>query len=74
MESKTLKLSNDKVKAFYELSLNNFRKQFKDVVSITQLYVNKEGKVYAGEWIDSKGVINFNSGWAIDCAKVINFK
>lgn len=74
MEQKSLSRSNAKVEAFYQKSLTNFRAQFKDVVEIRQLYVNAEGKVYAGEWLDSRGVINFNSGWAIDCVKIIWFK
>lgn len=71
---KTLTLQNPKSKEFYERSIANFRKQFKDVVEITKLYVNAEGKVYAGEWLDSRGVINFNGGFALDLAKTIIFK
>ena len=50
-----------------------FRKQFKDVVKMTKIYINEEGKVYAGEWIDSKGVINFNGGFAPDIFMSIEF-
>lgn len=71
---KYLKLSNEKVKSFYQTSLTNFRKQFKDVVRITRLYVNDQNKVFAGEWIDSKGTINFNGGYAIDRVKTIVFE
>ena len=54
-------------------ALINFRKQFKDVVKMTKLYINEERKVYAGEWIDSKGVINFNGGFAPDIFMTIYF-
>lgn len=59
---------------FYNQSLTAFKRQFKDVVKINRIYVNKEKKVYAGEWIDSKGVINFNGGYAIDLWKTIVFE
>ena len=58
---------------FYTTSLNNFRKQFKDVVSMNKVYVNSDKKVYAGEWIDSKGVVNFNGGHAPDVFKTVVF-
>lgn len=73
MTYQTLNTKKPKVKAFYESSLSKFRKQFKDVVCITKLYVNAEGKVFAGEWQDSKGVINFNGGYAIDAVKCVEF-
>lgn len=69
-----LNLGNQKAMAFYNKSLANFRAQFKDVASIQKLYVNASGKVYAGEWLDSQGVINFNGGYAPDLAKTIIFK
>jgi hypothetical protein len=59
--------------ATYNTSLAAFRKQFIDVVYITNVYVNKEGKVYAGEWYDSKGIVNFNGGYLLDLAKTIQF-
>lgn len=71
---KILDLKNEKVLSFYNQSLSHFRKQFTDVVSITKLYVNKDSKVYAGEWIDSKGNICFNSGYAPDVVKILIFK
>lgn len=58
----------------YQKAMIIFSRQYKDMVRITRLYVNKDGKVYAGEWIDSKGVINFNAGYALDLVKVIEFK
>ena len=73
MKQKQLKLSNKKVKSFYETSLTNFKSQFKDVVRMTKVYVNSNGKVFAGEWIDSKNVINFNGGYAVDAVKCIEF-
>lgn len=72
--TKYLNLSNPKVKAFYDLSIANFRAQFKDVVSMSKLYVNAEGKVFAGEWLDSNNVINFNAGYAPDTVKTIVFE
>ena len=60
--------------SFYATSLNNFKSQFKDVVTMTKVYVNKDRKVFAGEWIDSKGVINFNGGYAIEAVKTVEFK
>ena len=49
----------------YLRALLSFRKQF-DVVEITRLFVNSDNQVYAGEWIDSKGVINTNCNTAPD--------
>ena len=60
--------------AFYHKSLNIFRNQYGDVVFLTRLYVNKENKVYGGEWLDSKGTINFTGGFALDIEKEITFK
>ena len=57
----------------HAVALINFRKQFKDVVKMTKIYINEERRVYAGEWIDSKGVINFNGGFAPDIFMTINF-
>lgn len=50
----------------YSKYLNHFKKQFGDVVELVRLFINDSNQVYAAEWIDSKGVINFNSGYAID--------
>lgn len=74
MEIKTLSLKNPKVKAFYDMSLKRMKKQYKDVVTIKELHVNKDNKVFSGEWLDSKGVSNFCGGWVVDCVKVIRFK
>lgn len=69
----TLNVNNPKVKPFYESSLKAFRKQFKDVATLSRLYVNKEGKVFAGEWQSANGTINFNGGYTIDAVKTIEF-
>jgi hypothetical protein len=58
---------------FYTKTLEAFRKQFKDVAKMTRIYINEAGKVYAGEWVDSNGVINFNSGYAPDVAREREF-
>lgn len=71
---KKLSLKNEKVAAFYAASLSNFRKQYKDVAEILALHVNAEGKVFSGEWLDSKNVVNFCGGYAVDCVKKIEFK
>jgi hypothetical protein len=73
MKTKELKLSNQKVKKFYASLLIHMRKQYKDVQSITEAHINEKGKVFSAQWIDSKGVINFCGGWAIDCVKVVKF-
>ncbi len=44
----------------YKKALKHFRNQFKDVAELTKLYVSDKA-IVAGEWIDSKGIINFNS-------------
>ena len=58
----------------YTKAFNAFKAQFKDVVRMTRLYVNDQNKVYAGEWIDSKGIINFNGGFAPDVVGTIIFE
>ena len=58
----------------YTNALIHFRRQFKDVVKLTKLYLNDELQVIAGEWIDSKGVINFNSGYLIECKYTVTIK
>lgn len=68
---KEIKIS--RAHSFYSLSLANFRKQFKDIKELRKVYVNKENKVFAGEWIDSSNVINFNGGYAVDAVKVVLF-
>lgn len=73
MEYKTLNVKNPKVKAFYDSSIKKFRKQFKDVTTLNKLYVNADGKVFAGEWQDSNHVTNFNGGYAVDAVKCIEF-
>lgn len=55
----------------YSLFLKRFQKQYGDVAELTKLYLNKEKKVYAGEWKDSEGVVNFNGGFAIDLEETI---
>lgn len=57
----------------YKVALEAFRKQFKDVVSMTRVYINDQNKVYSGEWIDSKGVVNFNGGFAPDVVTTIEY-
>lgn len=69
MKHVTKKRSNP----LYAQALAAFKKQFKDVVRMDKLYVNDKNKVYAGEWIDSKGVPNLNSGFAPDVAIDITF-
>lgn len=61
LEIMTKKKKLSKTKGSYQTALIHFRKQFKDVVELTKLYIG-DGKVVAGEWIDSNGVVNFNSG------------
>lgn len=67
---KTLKRSSQ----IYEHVITSFRKQFKDVIKINLIYLNDKNKVFAGEWIDSKGVLNFNGGFAPDVHKTIKFE
>jgi hypothetical protein len=69
MQYVTKKRSNP----LYAQALAAFKKQFKDVIKITKLYVNDNNKIYAAEWIDSKGVPNFNTGFAPDVAIDITF-
>lgn len=57
----------------YNKALTAFRKQFKDVVYMTAIHINDAGKVYAGEWYDSRGIFNFNGGYAPDLHKTIKF-
>lgn len=71
MKQTQIKLSNPKSKAYYDGLLDHMRKQYKDVVSITELHINASGKVFSAQWIDSKGVINFCGGWVVDCVKIV---
>lgn len=57
----------------YQKAIAAFSKQFKDVQKMTKLYINDENRVYAGEWIDSRGTINFNAGFAPDVHRIIEF-
>jgi hypothetical protein len=59
-----------KSKPFYSTALQAFKKQF-DCVELTKLYVFN-GKVVAGEWIDSKGVFSFNCGCLLNYDTVVN--
>lgn len=56
---------------FYAIALAKFQKQFKNCVTLRKLYVNSDNKVYAAEWLDKDGIINFNEGWILDCAKEV---
>jgi hypothetical protein len=73
METKKLNLDNFKVRCLYEQVIAGMRKQYKDVVQITALHVNAQGKIFSAEWIDSKGVFNFCGGYAIDAVKILKF-
>jgi hypothetical protein len=55
----------------YQKVLNHFRKQFFDVVDLTKIFINSDDQVYAGEWIDSYGITNINSGYLPDLKTVI---
>jgi len=55
----------------YKKALSIFKLQYGDVIVIKKIFLNKDNKVYAGEWIDSKGVIHFNSGYLLDLEKTI---
>lgn len=57
----------------YNLALKNFSEQFKDIAEMKCIYINSDNKVYAAEWIDTRGVFNFNSGYAPDAVKQIKF-
>jgi len=67
---KTLK----KTTKTYAKAMATFNKQFGNVTEITKLYVNADGQIYAGEWLDSTGQVNFNSNYLPDCAQVITIK
>lgn len=45
-----------KSKPFYQVALNHFKKQYKDVVELTYLKITSDNKICGGEWINSKGV------------------
>lgn len=73
MTTKRLNIEKFEVRKFYEQSIARFRKQYKDVAQLREIHINKEGKVFSGEWLDSKGVINFCGGYLPDCVKIIRF-
>lgn len=73
MKAEKLNLDNFKVRCFYEKVIAGMRKQYKDVAQIKELHINSAGKVFSAEWIDSKGIINFCGGYAIDTVKVVRF-
>lgn len=58
--------------ALYAKAMKVFGAQFGDVAEIVRLFVNNENQVYAAEWNDSKGMTNFNSGYAPDVKTIIN--
>jgi len=70
---KDLKLSNPKVKSFYDGLLAHMRKQYKDVETISEAHINSNNKVFSATWKDSRGVINFCGGYVPDCEKLIRF-
>lgn len=73
MEQKNLKISNPKVKSFYDGVLAHMRKQYKDVERIDAVHINNRGKIFSAEWVDSKGVFNFCGGFVIDTVKIVRF-
>jgi len=60
--------------ATYAKYLANFRKQFPNISHLTKVYVNHQNQVFAGEWVDTKGVYNLNSGYAPDVKFTIYIK
>ena len=70
---KYLNIDRFHVRKFYEESIARFRKQYKDVVQLREVHVNHDGRVFSGEWIDAKGVVNFCGGYLPDCVKVVRF-
>lgn len=73
MKTVKMNLDNFKTRCLYERVIAGMRQQYGDVVQITQLHVNGEGKIFSGEWINSKGVINFCGGFAVDTVKILQF-
>lgn len=73
MIEKKLNIDHFQVRKFYEESIARFRKQYKDVVQLREVHINQEGKVFSGEWLDSRGVSNFCGGYVPDCVKIIKF-
>lgn len=72
---KTVKLNLDdfKTRCLYEKVIAGMRNQYKDVVQIKELHVNANSKIFSGEWIDSRGVVNFCGGCVIDTVKILKF-
>lgn len=58
---------------FYLKCIECFKKQF-DVDSIIKVHLNAEGRIIGGEWKDSQGAVNFNSGIQPDIHKTIHFE
>lgn len=73
METIKLNLDNFKVRCFYERIIAEMRKQYGDVSQLRELHVNSKGKIFSGEWVDSKGVSNFCGGYIIDTVKTLKF-
>lgn len=67
---KTLKRSHP----FYTTCLTNFGKQYKNIAQIDRVFINDNNKVFAAEWVDTKGVANFIGGIYPDIKKTIEFK
>lgn len=67
--NKTVKRSHP----FYKTCLERFGKQYKNVKTVERVFVDEDGKVFAGEWIDGNGVLNIIGGVYPDIKKTINF-
>lgn len=66
---KTLKRSH----SFYKNCVDRFSSQYKDIAVMNRVFINANDKVFAAEWVDSKGVFNIIGGIYPDIVKTVEF-
>lgn len=59
--------------SFYKTAMINFSKQYKDIAKINRVFINKDKKVFAAEWVDGRGVYNIIGGIYPDIVKTVEF-
>lgn len=69
-----MEITKPKNGKLYKKVLARIKKQFNSAETLTRAFINSDGVLYAAEWIDKNGVINFNSGYVPDIHKILVFK
>lgn len=72
--SKTITITKSRDSAIYKKAFKHFKKQWPNIFRLECIYLDDDGKVYAGEWLDQNQVTNFNGGYAPDVKYEIVFE